>query len=265
MNPYRVPPGRKVDLDAIDPNDTHLVPGGKPEAKAGSATIQKRLAKYQELLYAEHQRKLLIVLQGIDTSGKDGTIRHVMNGFNPSGTRVASFKKPSDQELDHDYLWRVHQQVPGKGEVVVFNRSHYEDVLVVRVHSLVPKAVWSRRYDHIRAFEQMLVDEGTVIRKFFLHIGKEEQRKRLESRVEDPTKRWKFQHADLEERELWSEYQRAYEDAISKTSTDDAPWYIVPANQKWYRNYVVGSILADTLKGLHMKYPEPDLSGVTVR
>jgi PPK2 family polyphosphate:nucleotide phosphotransferase len=265
MHPYRVPAGRKVDLTDIDPNDTRLVPGGKPEAQEKSADIQRRLAQYQELLYAEHQRKLLIVLQGMDTSGKDGTIRHVMNGFNPSGTRVASFRKPSDQELDHDYLWRVHQQVPGKGEVVVFNRSHYEDVLIVRVHELVPKSVWNRRYDQIRAFEQMLVDEGTVVLKFFLHISKEEQARRLEARIADPGKRWKFQHADLEERELWDEYQRAYEDALGKTATDSAPWYIVPANHKWYRNYVVGSLLAETLKGLRMKYPEPDLSGVTVR
>jgi PPK2 family polyphosphate:nucleotide phosphotransferase len=187
-----------------------------------------------------------------------------MSGFNPVGTRVASFRKPSPEELDHDYLWRVHRQVPAKGEIAVFNRSHYEDVLIVRVHNLVPKSIWKKRYDHITAFEQMLVDEGTVIRKFFLHISRDEQRRRLQARVDDPTKRWKFQHGDIEERELWDDYQEAYEAALEKTSTDDAPWYIVPANHKWYRNHVVASVLVEALEGLHMKYPEPDLSGVKI-
>jgi PPK2 family polyphosphate:nucleotide phosphotransferase len=178
---------------------------------------------------------------------------------------VVSFKKPSAEELDHDYLWRVHCQVPGKGEVVVFNRSHYEDVLIVRVHNLVPRDTWRRRYGQINAFEQMLVEEGTMVLKFFLHISREEQRARLETRVADPTKRWKFQEGDLEERESWKEYQQAYEDALEKTSTELAPWYVVPANQKWYRNYVVGSIIADQLERLHLKYPEPDLSAVVVK
>jgi PPK2 family polyphosphate:nucleotide phosphotransferase len=265
MNKYLVRPGRKVDLADLDPDDVHLAPGEKPQVKARSAAIKERLAELQELLYAGHERKLLIVLQGMDTSGKDGTIRHVMGGFNPVGTRVVSFKKPSSDELDHDYLWRAHRQVPGKGEVVVFNRSHYEDVLIVRVHDLVPKETWRRRYDQINAFEQMLAEEGTVILKFFLHISKEEQRVRLEARVADPTKRWKFQPGDLEERNLWADYQRAYEDALEKTSTAWAPWYVVPANQKWYRNYVVGSIVVDKLERLHMKYPEPDLSTVVVK
>ena len=265
MDSYLVRPGRKVDLQDFDPDDTHLVRGGKAEAKAENAAIQKRLANLQELLYAGHQWKLLIVLQGMDTSGKDGTIRHVMAGFNPVGTRVVSFKKPSPEELDHDYLWRVHRQTPANGEAVVFNRSHYEDVLIVRVHGLVPKSTWQKRYDHICAFKQMLHDEGTVILKFFLHISKEEQRARLQARIEDPTKRWKFQHSDLDERKLWKDYQRAYEDALSKTATEWAPWYVVPANQKWYRNYVVGSVIADKLKSLHMKYPEPDLSGVVIK
>jgi PPK2 family polyphosphate:nucleotide phosphotransferase len=265
MDDYLVPPGRKLDLSEVDPDDTHLVPGGKTEARAKNAAIQKRLANLQELLYAGHESKLLIVLQGMDTSGKDGTIRHVMAGFNPVGTRVVSFKKPSSEELDHDYLWRVHRQTPGSGEVVVFNRSHYEDVLIVRVHGLVPKSIWQKRHDHINAFEQMLHDEGTVILKFFLHISKEEQRARLQSRIEDPTKRWKFQHSDVEERRLWKDYQRAYEDALSKTSTEWAPWYVVPANQKWYRNYVVGSTIVEALERLHLKYPEPDLSGIVIK
>jgi PPK2 family polyphosphate:nucleotide phosphotransferase len=264
MNKYRVRPGQKVDLGAVDPADTHLVPGGKDQAMKQSSGIQDRLRDLQELLFAEHQRKLLIVLQGMDTSGKDGTIRHVMAGFNPSGTRVASFRVPSLDELDHDYLWRVHRQVPGKGEVVVFNRSHYEDVLIVRVHNLVPKTVWKKRYQQILAFEQMLHEEGTVILKFFLHISKGEQRKRLQARVDDPTKRWKFQHGDLDERKLWPDYQRAYEEALSRTATDDSPWYIVPANQKWYRNFVVGSVVAETLEGLEMSYPKPDLSQIVI-
>jgi PPK2 family polyphosphate:nucleotide phosphotransferase len=265
MNPYLVRPGRKLDLDEFDPDDTHLVRGGKTEGKVENEAIRQRLAELQELLYAGHEWKLLIVLQGMDTSGKDGTIRHVMSGFNPVGTRVVSFKKPSLEELDHDYLWRVHRQTPAKGEAVVFNRSHYEDVLIVRVHNLVPRTTWQKRYDQIKAFEQMLHDEGAVILKFFLHISKKEQRARLQARIEDPTKRWKFQHTDVEERKLWKDYQQAYEDALSKTSTEWAPWYVVPANQKWYRNYVVGSTIAEALKALHMKYPEPDLSGVEIK
>jgi PPK2 family polyphosphate:nucleotide phosphotransferase len=265
MNKYRVRPGQRVDLDDYDPDDTHLVPGGKNEARDKNSAIQARLADQQELLYAGHEWKLLVVLQGMDTSGKDGTIRHVMGGFNPSGTRVASFRKPTIDELDHDYLWRVHRQLPGKGEVVVFNRSHYEDVLVVRVHELVPKAVWKRRYDQIRCFEQTQCEEGCVILKFFLHISEDEQRKRLQARIDDPTKRWKFQTGDLEERALWNDYRKAYEAALSKTSTDEAPWYVVPANQKWYRNYIVGSVIAETLERLDMKYPEPDLSNIVIK
>jgi PPK2 family polyphosphate:nucleotide phosphotransferase len=264
MKKYLVRPGQKVDLGDYDPDDVSLVRGGKAEAREKSSALQARLSDLQELLFASHERKLLIVLQGMDTSGKDGTIRHVMAGFNPQATRVVSFGKPSQEELDHDYLWRVHRHTPRKGEVAVFNRSHYEDVLVVRVHNLVPKSVWKKRYDHIRSFEQMLSDEGTVLLKFFLHISREEQRARLQARIEDPKKRWKFQHSDLEERALWDAYQRAYEDALSKTSTDDAPWYVVPANQKWYRNYIVGSVIVGALERLDLRYPEIDLSGITV-
>ena len=264
MNKYLVREGQKIDLDAFDPDDTSLLPGGKAEAKEELAAITARLAEIQELLFAGHERKLLIVLQGMDTSGKDGTIRRVMRGFNPQGTRVVSFRKPSEEELEHDFLWRVHARVPAKGETVVYNRSHYEDVLIVRVHDLVPKAVWRKRYDQINAFERMLCDEGTVILKFFLHISRDEQRKRLQARVDDPKKCWKFQHSDVEERKLWKDYIRAYEDALSKTSTEWAPWYIVPANQKWYRNHLVGSIVAETLDSLHLKYPKCDLSNVVV-
>jgi len=265
MNKYLVRAGQRIDLKEFDPDDTSLVPGGKPKAKEQLAGIVERLAEAQELLFAGNELKLLVVLQGMDTSGKDGTIRHVMRGFNPQGTRVVSFRKPSEEELDHDFLWRVHARVPSKGEVVVFNRSHYEDVLIVRVHELVPEAIWRKRYDQINAFERMLYESGTVILKFFLHISPDEQRKRLQARIEDPTKCWKFQHGDLEERKYWKDYMRAYEDALSETSTDKAPWYIVPANQKWYRNHLIGSILAETLDQLHLSYPKCDLSEVVVQ
>ena len=264
MNRYLVRVGQKVDLDDFDPDDTSLLPDGKVAAKKQFAAVIERLAELQELLFAGHERKLLIVLQGMDTSGKDGTIRHVMRGFNQQGTRVVAFRKPSEEELDHDFLWRVHAKVPASGEAVVFNRSHYEDVLIARVHELVPKAVWQKRYDQINAFERVLHENGTVMVKFFLHISQDEQRKRLQSRVDNPKKCWKFDHSDLEERRFWKDYMRAYEDALSKTSTDWAPWYVVPANQKWYRNHLVGSIVADTLDKLHLEYPKCDLSGVVV-
>lgn len=261
---YLVKPGTQVDLTKIDPADVHLAPDGKSAAKKKSAATQERLGELQELLFAGRERKLLIVLQGMDTSGKDGTIRHVMGGFNPQGTRVAAFGKPTTEELDRDYLWRVHRQVPAKGEIVVFNRSHYEDVLVVRVHELVPKSVWKKRYDQINGFEEVLAESGTVILKFFLHISKDEQRARLQARIDDPTKRWKFQHGDLEERKYWGEYRQAYEDALAKTSTAHAPWYIVPADQKWYRNYIIGAVVAEALEVLNLKYPEPRIPDVTV-
>jgi PPK2 family polyphosphate:nucleotide phosphotransferase len=263
MKQYRIKPGRKVSLNAFDPDDT----GGyddKRDLKKKTEKLVSELSDLQELLYAEHQHKLLIVLQGMDTSGKDGTVRHVMDGFNAQGVRVASFKKPTEPELERDYLWRVHSQVPAKGEVVVFNRSHYEDVLIVRVHNLVPEAEWRQRYAQINEFERMLSETGTVILKFFLHISADEQKKRLEDRISDPTKRWKFQHGDLEERKLWSSYQQAYEDALEQTSTKWAPWYVVPANAKWYRNHVVASVIADAMQALKMKYPEPDVAGVVI-
>ena len=264
MKKYAVRPGQRVTLAAIDPDDTHLVKN-KEVAGEQFQAIQSRLGELQEMLFAGHDRKLLIILQGMDTSGKDGAIRHVAGCFNPQGTRVVSFRQPTDEELDHDYLWRVHHQVPGKGEVVVFNRSHYEDVLVVRVHSLVPKEVWKQRYEQINRFEQMLSDNGTLILKFFLHIDKDEQRKRLEKRLSDKTKCWKFKEGDLKERKLWKDYQQAYEDALSKTSTAWAPWHIVPANHKWYRDYVVGSIIIDALENLKLKYPKCDVSHVVIK
>ncbi|HEX6432771.1 MAG TPA: polyphosphate kinase 2 family protein [Gemmatimonadales bacterium] len=264
MKQYLVREGEKLHLDRFDPDDTRLLPGGKAEAQERLPDVLERLAESQERLYAGHERKLLVVLQGMDTSGKDGAIRHVMRGFNPQGTRIVSFKKPSEEELDHDFLWRVHAKVPARGEVVVFNRSHYEDVLIVRVRELVPKRIWKQRYDQINAFERVLHETGTTIVKFFLHISHGEQRKRLQARVDDPKKCWKFQPGDLEERKFWKDYVQAYEDALEKTSADHAPWYVIPANQKWYRNYLVGSILADSLDRLHLEYPKCDLSGVVV-
>ena len=258
MKRYLVKPGSKVDLSKYDPSDTSPYKGGKKDAKKDLKDLNKELETLQEMLFAEHKYKMLIVLQGMDTSGKDGTIRHVFEGVNPQGVKVASFKVPTPIELDHDYLWRVHAQVPGRGEIVIFNRSHYEDVLVVRVHNLVPKKVWSKRYEQISEFEEILAEEGTTILKFFLHISPQEQKERLLARLQDPSKHWKYNPGDLKERQLWGEYTQAYEEALSKTSTDYAPWYVIPADKKWYRNWVIASILVETLKGLKMDYPKPD-------
>ncbi len=263
---YRIEPDSHVDLSHLDPEDDRWFEGDKDEGKERLEALNEELEVLQELLYAEHKHKVLVVLQATDTGGKDGVIRHVFEGVNPQGVRVASFKAPTPLELDHDYLWRVHQQVPGKGEIVIFNRSHYEDVLIVRVHNLVPREVWSRRYAQINHFERMLMEEGTTILKFFLHISKEEQKQRFQARLDDPSKHWKFNVGDLKERKLWSEYMRAYEDMLRDTSTPWAPWYVVPANRKWYRNLVIASIIVDTLKGLDMAYPAPseDLSDIEI-
>ena len=266
MDRYRVKSKQKIDLSKWDSNETSAFEGSKAEAREKLLELTERLEVLQEMLYAEHKQKILVVLQGMDTSGKDGVIRHVFEGVNPQGVQVASFKVPTQLELDHDYLWRVHQRVPGKGEIVIFNRSHYEDVLVVRVHELVPPEVWKHRYDQINAFEKMLAEEGVTILKFFLHISPEEQKQRLIERLQTPDKQWKFRVGDLKERSRWGEYARAYEDVLSKTSTRWAPWYIVPADRKWYRNLVISSILVRTLEKLEIAYPPPeeDLSGVEV-
>ena len=258
MKRYRVKPGAKVNLKDWDPNDKSKFEAGKQEGKAYLLELNQQLEALQELLYAEGKHKVLVVLQGMDTAGKDGTIRHVFEGVNPQGVRVASFKVPTPQELAHDYLWRVHRQTPGSGEIMIFNRSHYEDVLVVRVHNLVPEEVWRRRYDQINNFERLLAEEGTTILKFFLHINLDEQKERLQARLDEPDKNWKFSTGDLKERKLWPQYTKAYEDVLSKTSTEWAPWYIVPANRKWYRNLVVGSVMIETLKDLKMQYPQPE-------
>ena len=232
--------------------------GDKHDARDEFERLNERLEELQELLYAEQRHKVLVVLQAMDTGGKDGTIRHVFEGVNPQGVKVASFKVPTLEELAHDYLWRVHKRTPGSGEIVIFNRSLYEDVLVVRVHELVHKKVWSRRYQQINDFERMLAEEGTTILKFYLHIDLEEQKERLQARLDEPHKRWKFSIGDLKERKRWPEYMRAFEDVLSKTSTDWAPWYIIPANRKWYRNLVVSSVLVKALEKLDMQYPQPE-------
>lgn len=255
---YRVAPGSEVDLTAWDPSDSALFDGDKTEGKAAAKASSERLEELQELLYAEGRRKVLVVLQAMDTGGKDGVIRHVFEGVNPCGVKVASFKKPSSRELAHDYLWRVHEHTPARGEIVVFNRSHYEDVLVVRVRELVPREVWARRYDHINDFERMLADEGVTILKFYLNIDADEQKERLQARLDEPHKNWKFSTGDLEERKLWPEYTAAYEEMLGRTSTEWAPWHCVPANRKWYRNLVIGGVVVDALEGLGMSYPDPE-------
>jgi PPK2 family polyphosphate:nucleotide phosphotransferase len=248
-------PKSKVDLGKWDPDDTSAFDGSKSEAKNKADELKKKLDQLQELLYAGHEHKLLIVLQAMDAGGKDSTIRSIFEGVNPQGVRVATFKQPTAEEMDHDFLWRVHKQVPGKGLVVVFNRSHYESVLVERVHKLAPKEVEEQRYGEINDFERMLKNEGTTILKFYLHISEEEQKKRLKERLEDPTKEWKFSPNDMPERALWPEYMRAYEILLSRTSTEHAPWYVVPSNHKWFRDLIVVSAIVKTLENFHMQYP----------
>jgi len=260
MDRYLVKPGKKINLDDWDADDKSLADGNKEEGKVDLDQLNDELEILQELFYAEQKHRLLIVLQGMDTSGKDGVIRHVFDGVNPQGVRVASFKVPTPEELSHDYLWRVHKQTPGKGEIVIFNRSHYEDVLVVRVHSLVDEDVWKKRYDQINAFERLLTEEGTTMLKFYLHIDKKEQKERLQARLDEPDKNWKFNVGDLEERKLWPDYQKAYEDVLSKTSTEYAPWYIIPSNRKWYRNLLIGQIIVETLKEMKMELPAVDFN-----
>jgi PPK2 family polyphosphate:nucleotide phosphotransferase len=255
---FIVTEGSKVRLAALDPGDTSAFHGDKKAGEKAMDAIIRRMDPLQELLYAEHRHKVLIVLQGMDSSGKDGTIRRVFEGVNPEGVRVAHFGKPSQEELDHDYLWRVHRQVPGKGEIVIFNRSHYESVLVERVHNLVPPEVWKKRFQQIVDFEEMLNAEGTTILKFFLHIDKKEQEKNFRERLKDPTKHWKFSYLDYNERKFWKEYTKAYEEAIEKTSTQEAPWYVVPSNHPWFRDLVVSQAVVECLESLGMRYPKLD-------
>lgn len=257
MKGLRIKPGEKVRLRERNPSATPGFKGGKSEGQLAAQKLNSKLDALQELLYAEHRHKVLVILQAMDTGGKDGTIRRVFEGVNPQGVRVASFKVPTPIELDHDYLWRAHAVTPGKGEIVIFNRSHYEDVLVVRVHQLVPPEVWRKRFDQINEFERLLTQEGTTILKFFLHISPEEQKQRLEARLSDPTKHWKYNPGDLKERALWKKYMTAYEDVLRKTSTEYAPWFVVPADRKWYRDWVIAQTLVQTLERLQMKFPKP--------
>jgi PPK2 family polyphosphate:nucleotide phosphotransferase len=252
----RVRPGTKVRLWKYDPEDTlDWHKGGKMEASLRKAI--EKIDNLQYRLYAERKRALLVVLQGLDTSGKDGTIRHVMSGVNPEGCKVTSFKVPTAEEAAHDFLWRIHEAAPARGEVGIFNRSHYEDVLVVRVHKLLPKEVWSQRHEQINDFESMLAANGVKILKFFLHISKGEQKKRLLERIDDSDHQWKISEADFHERKFWDDYTIAYEDAIRKCSTPDAPWFIIPANKKWFRNLAVSHIIAETLEEMNPKFPAP--------
>jgi PPK2 family polyphosphate:nucleotide phosphotransferase len=266
ISTFRVTPGTAADLSSVDTRSTGSFEGGKEDGKRLHDELNERLEALQEVLYAEGKHRVLVVLQATDTGGKDGTIRSVFEGVNPQGVKVASFKKPSSKELAHDYLWRIHSHVPGNGEITIFNRSHYEDVLVVRVHDLVPEDRWSKRYAHINDFERMLTDEGTTIVKLFLHISKDEQRERLQARLDDPTKHWKFSLGDLEERKHWADYQGAFQAMLTETSTEWAPWYVIPADRKWFRDLLISSILVHTLESLSPAFPEneDDLSGVVV-
>lgn len=263
--PLRPTIGQHVSLDEYDPNFTGDY-ANKDAARDQLKTNRNRLRDLQEILYAENKRALLIILQAMDAGGKDGTIRHVMRGVNPQGVRVTSFKVPTAEELAHDFLWRVHQHTPGKGMIGIFNRSHYEDVLVVRVEDLVPQTMWEARYDHINAFERLLADSGVVIRKFFLHVSRDEQKERFQDRLDRPDKHWKFSRGDLGVREKWAQYMAVYEDALTRCHTDYAPWHIVPANKKWYRNLVISNVLVETLTAMDLQYPEaePDLDKIVI-
>jgi PPK2 family polyphosphate:nucleotide phosphotransferase len=264
LEELRVAPGSAPGLARRDPG-ARLGAAGKQDGLDRLQLLVERLGVLHNRLFAEASRAVVLVLQGMDASGKDGTIRKVFTGVNPQGCRVYSFKAPSATELAHDYLWRIHEVSPARGEIAIFNRSHYEDVVAVRVRKLVADDVWRRRYGHIRHFEQMLTDEGTMIVKVFLHLSKEEQRRRLQERVENPEKRWKFRLEDLDDRRLWDDFQIAYEDALRETSTRWAPWYVVPADHNWSRNLCVAEILVAVLESLDPRLPEPEPGSENVR
>ena len=253
---YLVRPGKKFQLGDFPTSDTGPFKD-KAHAEPVNERNKKRIHELQDVLFAEAKHALLIVFQAIDAGGKDGAINYVFSGVNPQGCTVTSFKRPSTVELSHDFLWRHHVAVPGRGMIGIHNRSHYEAVVVERVKSIVPKKVWSARYDHINAFERMLADEGVTILKFFLHISKDEQKKRLEARLHDPLKNWKFEVGDLVERKLWDDYQAAFDDMLERCSTEHAPWYVVPADRKWFRNWVLSETIVHTMESLDMKYPPP--------
>lgn len=260
---YRIRPGQRVVLEQTACDDD----GGLNQATAigDFKSLTSRLIELQRLLYAENKHKLLIVLQGMDCSGKDSTVRHVFGPVNPQGCRVTSFKVPSAEEASHDYLWRIHAHAPPRGMIALFNRSHYESVIVERVKGIVPRGVWSRRFDHINDFERMLSEEGTTLLKFFLHISKGYQKKQLQRRLSDPGKHWKMDLADIRERRSWDKYQRAYEDALERCSTTHAPWHVVPAENKWFRNWLIASVVVGALERLKMKYPKPQFDPKKIR
>jgi PPK2 family polyphosphate:nucleotide phosphotransferase len=255
-SPYLVEPGKKLKLAKRDTSDKGNF-ADRTDAEPLVAKNLQKLSALQEVLYGEGKRSLLVVFQAMDAGGKDGAIRHIFSGVNPQGCQVTSFKAPSTIERAHDFLWRVHMQVPPRGMIGIFNRSHYEDVLIVRVHNIVPKDVWSKRYDHINNFEKMLADEGTTILKFYLHISKDEQKERLQARLDEKDKNWKFNPEDLVERTMWNQYMEAFEDALEKTSTKHAPWYVVPSDRKWFRNWVISDTIVKALKELDLKFPKP--------
>lgn len=256
MSIIKVKPDQKIKLAEVNPEDTGEFTDKNKAKKLLNKNIE-RMAELQNVLYAEGKHALLIILQAMDAGGKDGTIRSIMSGVNPQGVYVTSFKSPTPEDLAHDFLWRVHKAVPPRGMIGIFNRSHYEDVLIVRVRNLVPKQVWQKRYDHINHFEQLLTDNGVAILKFYLHISKDEQKERLQARLDEPDKRWKFNPTDLDTRVQWDDYLHAFEDVFEKCSPRHAPWHIVPANKKWYRNLVISQTIVETLEGLDMKYPDP--------
>ncbi|MDZ4672139.1 MAG: polyphosphate kinase 2 family protein [Phototrophicales bacterium] len=252
-----IPPiGKKVTLDKYDPEYSD---GDKKTAQTEIIKLQDRLFSLQERLYAENRQSLLIILQAMDAAGKDSTIRHVFEGVNPQGVQVTSFKQPTELELAHDFLWRIHHHAPRKGMIGIFNRSHYEDVLVVRVNNIVPEPVWRARYEHINNFERLLSDNGTRIVKFYLNISKAEQKKQLQERLDDPTKHWKFSSADLPVREQWDDYMRAFEDVFTHCNTEYAPWHIIPSNTRWYRTLTITKIIVETLEAMNPQYPQPEI------
>ena len=262
---YRVAPGTRVRLDEIDPDNTGDVQG-KEEAQEELEKLVERLSELQERLFAENRQSMLVVMQALDTGGKDGAIRGVFSGVNPQGCRVWPFKAPTPEELDHDFLWRVHHHAPGRGMINIFNRSHYEDVLVVRVKNLAPEEVWQKRFAAINDFERRLAENGTAILKFYLHISKDEQKQRLQNRLDEPDKHWKFSVGDLKERALWDDYMVAFEDAISRCSTDYAPWFVIPSNKKWFRNVAIARTVVQTLEAMNPQFPEnhENLDGIVI-
>lgn len=263
--PCQIAEGEQIDLNQMPTRDGAIYPVSKKEGEKIFEDLLEEIDELQELLYAEGKRRFLVIFQAMDTGGKDGAIRDVFNPMDPQGIRVVSFRRPSETDLAHDFLWRVHPQVPGNGETVIFNRSHYEDIVAVRVRGLLPEERWAKRYEHIVAFEKMLADEGTTIVKFFLHISREEQKERLQARLDDPKKRWKFNPGDLKDRELWPQFMEAFSDVISKTSTARNPWYVIPSDHKWQRNLLVAKVVVDTLKSLDMKYPPLSYDPKSVR